>query len=207
MARVLVYNMSGELDDLSHLFPNERLARLGAVLRAEGAEAVVWDRANLKDLSRIGAPAMANLGDLGFTDTNGLHQAQVDAEATEILEGGFDVVLLNLWHGSGFKFTADLARALRAGRPEIRLYGVGQKVDWFKEHILALPGNALDGLITGLGYDAAARIAGTGALTPGPNAILDRPDGSVAELAPVANEPPEAIIVAPAPGSEVGWDR
>ncbi len=177
MTRVLVYNMSGELDDLSHLFPNERLARLGSVLRSGGAEAVVWDRANLQDLTRIGAAAMDNLGDLGFTETNDLHQAQVDLEAKEILAGGFDVVLLNLWHGSGFKFTADLARALRAGRSSIRLYGVGQKVDWFKEHILDLPGNALDGLVTGLGYNAAARIAEAGHLTPGPNAILDGPDG------------------------------
>jgi len=177
MPRILVYNMSGELDDLSHLFPNERLARLGAVLRAGGADAIVWDRANLRDLTRIGAEAMSNLGDLGFTETNALHQGQVDAEAAEILAAGFDVVLLNLWHGSGFKFTADLARALRERNPRIRLYGVGQKVDWFKEHILALPGNALDGLITGLGYNAAARIAGAGSLTPGPNAILDHPDG------------------------------
>jgi len=178
MTRALVYNLSGELDDLSHLFPNERLARLGAVLRAGGAEATVWDRANLSDLVRIGSDSLANLGELEFSGSNAAHEALVEAEAATIVAHGFDLVLLNLWHGSGFKFTADLARALRAASPDLRLYGVGQKVDWFGEHILALPGNALDGLLTGLGYNAAARLAATGTLGPGDNTILAHPNGA-----------------------------
>ena len=177
MSRILVYNMSGELDDLSHLFPNERLARLGAILRGGGADAEVWDRANLFSLASIGGETLSDLGNLDYLETSELHRAHVEAETARILGGGFDVVLLNLWHGSGFKFTADLARSLREAKPGIRLYGVGQKVDWFKEHILELPGNALDGLLSGLGYNAAARIAAHGVLTPGPNAIIAAPEG------------------------------
>ncbi len=172
MCRILVYNMSGELDDFSHLFPNERLARLGAVLRGSGARSEVWDRANLCDLEAFGGAALASLGELDYSGTNAGHEGMVRAEAERILDGGFDVALLNLWHGSGFKFTMDLAQALKASRPELLLYGVGQKVDWFNDAILDLPGSALDGLLTGLGYNAAARLASEGLLTPGPNALL-----------------------------------
>jgi radical SAM superfamily enzyme YgiQ (UPF0313 family) len=56
MARYLIYNFSGEVDDLSHLFPNERLAQLAAVIRAAGGEAVVRDRGNVRTLSELAPP-------------------------------------------------------------------------------------------------------------------------------------------------------
>jgi radical SAM superfamily enzyme YgiQ (UPF0313 family) len=102
---------------------------------------------------------MENLGGLAFEDTNPAYEAVVRAEAAAILAGGFDGVLVNLWHGTGFKFSVDLVRALKAARPALPIFGIGQKVDWFTGHILDLTGGALDGLITGLGYAAVRRLA------------------------------------------------
>ena len=56
MPRFLIYNFSGEIDDLSHLFPNERLAQTAAVLRAEGAEVQIWDRGNVDTLGSLAPP-------------------------------------------------------------------------------------------------------------------------------------------------------
>ena len=56
MDRYMLYNFSGEVDDLSHLFPNERLAQLAAVIRAAGAEVEIWDRGNVRTLGDL-APA------------------------------------------------------------------------------------------------------------------------------------------------------
>ncbi len=169
--RFLIYNMSGELDDMSHLFPNERLARLAAIIREEGNDVVVWDRANLDDLVRMGPGRLKNLGDLSYSESNPLHDEFVRQEAGAVA-GRFDVLLLNLFHGSGFKFSADLSRVLKGLDPHVRIYGVGQKVDWFKEAILQLPDNALDGLITGLGYNAARRLARGEDLGGSPNTIV-----------------------------------
>ena len=56
MGRYLLYNFSGEVDDLSHLFANERLAQIAAIIRAQGAEVRIWDRGNIGTLSAL-APA------------------------------------------------------------------------------------------------------------------------------------------------------
>lgn len=169
--RFLIYNMSGELDDMSHLFPNERLARLAAVLGEQGGEVSVCDRANLDDLVRFGPERLKNLGELAYSESNELYDQFVQQEAVNFA-GRFDVVLLNLFHGSGFKFSADFARVLKSLDPAVRIYGVGQKVDWFKEAILQLPDNALDGLITGLGYNAARRLSRGEGLAGSPNTIM-----------------------------------
>ncbi len=56
MGRYLIYNFSGEVDDLSHLFPNERLAQIAAIVQARGADVEVWDRGNVQTLGSL-APA------------------------------------------------------------------------------------------------------------------------------------------------------
>ena len=56
MARYLIYNFSGEIDDLSHLFPNERLAQIAALMKAKGVEVEIWDRGNIRTLADL-APA------------------------------------------------------------------------------------------------------------------------------------------------------
>ncbi|MBF0406030.1 MAG: radical SAM protein [Candidatus Riflebacteria bacterium] len=158
MKHVLIYNMSGELDDISHLFPNERLGKMAAIAIKCGLKAEIADRANFFDLRRFGKEYLTNLGSLAFDDSNPAHEEQVVREAQAVIGTGCDIMLLNLWHGTGFKFSIDLARKIKNINPQIRIFGIGQKVDWFKEHILTLSENSLDGLFTGLGYDAAKAL-------------------------------------------------
>ena len=141
MSKYLVYNFSGELDDVSHVFPNERLGRIAAVIAEGHGQVTIMDRANFTDLVRFGSAYMENLGRLSFADTNDLYESQVKTEAAAILATGCEVLFLNLWHGTGFKFSIDLAQALKRADPALRIYGVGQKVDWFQEHILELAEN------------------------------------------------------------------
>lgn len=179
MSKYLVYNFSGELDDISHLFPNERLGRIASALAEHGGEVTVLDRANFDDLEGFGPEYMKNLGELPFDATNELYASRLTSEAEHILAGGYDTVLLNLWHGTGFKFSIDLATALKEANPAMSIYGVGQKVDWFKEHILRLAGDGLDGLVTGLGYDAIVHLARHGNLVGCPNSVTTSADGIV----------------------------
>jgi radical SAM superfamily enzyme YgiQ (UPF0313 family) len=170
----LIYNLSGELDDISHLFPNERLARLAAVIAAAGHGVEVQDRANFADLQRLGPEYLKKLGELGFADTEPEYQAGVQREGAAIAAAGYTAVFFNLWHGTGFKFSVDLARELKRRNPSLPVYGIGQKVDWFKEHILRLTGDAFDGLVTGLGYNAVQNFVHGSAPEDCPNLIVRR---------------------------------
>ena len=158
MAKVLVYNFSGELDEIQHLFPNERLARIAAIVQQCGGDVTVVDRANFRDLLELGREFMIVLGELGFHDWGELYRAALQKEADHLLSRNFDLVFMNLWHGTGFKFSVDLLRILKQRSPSLAVYGIGQKVDWFEGHILELTGDDLSGLVTGLGYDAIAAI-------------------------------------------------
>ena len=180
MKRMLVYNCSGELDDLSHLFPNERLARIAAIIRAEGYHADLIDRANFSDLQRFGAEFLTLLGELPFAGTHPSYEARLREEVDALLANDYQLIFLNLWHGTGFKFSMDLARLLKAARPDVPIFGVGQKIDWFKEAILTFAGNGLDGLVTGLGYNAVRAIVRNEAGTSCPNTIM-RVNGTVVE--------------------------
>jgi len=177
MSQYLVYNMSGELDDISHLFPNERLGRTAAIVADEGNEVEVIDRANLADLQRIGPEFLKQLGGLAFSDTTDSYVAMVETEARTLLDTGCETVFLNLWHGSGFKFSVDLARAIRRLDDGVRVIGIGQKVDWFKEHILRLTGEGIDGLLTGLAYDGVRHLVRGGAPEDCPGAIWKTDQG------------------------------
>ncbi len=170
--KYLVYNFSGELDDISHLFPNERLGRIAAIIKKHGKRVNIVDRANLSDLMDFGKEYMENLGRLSFYDTNELYESGLEEEAKGILEKNYDVIFLNLWHGTGFKFSIDLANLVKKENPGIKIYGVGQKVDWFKEHVLKLSNNNLDGLVTGLGYNAVEGIVLNKDVKDIPNLIL-----------------------------------
>ena len=171
MRSALIYNLSGELDDISHLFPNERLGRIASILQGHGIPATIIDQANHHDLQRLGPEYLKSLGELEFGGTNSQHAAVVAAEAKAILTRGVDTIFLNLWHGAGFTFSIALAQHLRSLAPELTIIGVRQKVDWFKAHILRLAPGALDGLITGLGYDAVDFLAKGGAPANCPNII------------------------------------
>ncbi|AKJ65324.1 B12-binding domain-containing radical SAM protein [Kiritimatiella glycovorans] len=183
--RGVIYNFSGELDEVSHLFPNERLARLAASLERAGHEAVVLDRANFADLISRGADFMRTLGSVGFFDDDPDLTAAAAAEAEAVLAERPQMVLINLWHGSGFKFSRELAAELKRRDPALPLYGVGQKVDWFREHILNLPGNRLDGLVTGLGYETVPRLAAGEDAGTVPGMITGGEEGLIINPAPV----------------------
>lgn len=158
MNTFLVYNFSGEVDEISHLFPSERFAKIAAIAAGHGKSVTVRDLANFQDLADVGPDFMKLLGELSFHDRAADYDALVNREAAFIADGGFDVVFLNLWHGTGFKFTMDMLTGLRELAPDIRVFGIGPKVDWFNEHILTLTGSKLNGLVTGLGYNAVDAI-------------------------------------------------
>ena len=183
MKNCLVYNFSGELDDYSHLFPNERLGRLAAIVHARGIPVTVVDRGTVDALIDFGADFMTHLGDLGFLETTPEYLERVQQEARTLETDRFDTLFMNLWQGTGFKFAVDLAREIRKQTPGIHIFGVGQRVDWFKEHILTLTGDAFDGLITGLGYDTVDALA-RGQSPPECPGMLRMDANGAAKLAP-----------------------
>jgi len=159
MSRFAVYNFSGELADISHLFPSDRLGKIAAILGETGGDVRILDRANFADAAWLGGDFARDLRGLGFYERSPAYDRAVEAEAERLAGESCDVLFVNLWHGQGFKFSVDLAARLKQADPSLRVYGVGQKVDWFKGHLLELAGEQLDGLITGLGYNAVAQIA------------------------------------------------
>jgi radical SAM superfamily enzyme YgiQ (UPF0313 family) len=172
MTNYLIYNFSGELDDLSHIFPNDRFAQISAIMKESGQHVEIWDRGNIDELISLEKEYLEELGNLSFDETTANHQQKVTAEAHAILSKNFDVVLVNLWHGSGFKFSSDLVTALKAQNPSLHIFGIGQKVDWFKESILhVVP--ALDGVILGLGYRTIELMARGQDIANLPNMILN----------------------------------
>jgi len=158
MKKFLIYNFSGEVDEISHLFPSERLAAIAAIIETHGGRAVLVDRANFTDLRRFGSSLMKELGSMSFHDSSKSYETVLLEEARTLEVLDCDVMFLNMWHGTGFKFSVDLLGVLKKSCPSLRVYGIGQKVDWFKEHIFKLTSGDLDGLITGLGYDAVESI-------------------------------------------------
>lgn len=199
MKSVLLYNFSGELDDVSHLFPNERLARLAGIIRHAGGGVLILDRANFTDLQTFGPAFMEALGNLGFEETTPDLLKVAETEAQTVAATGCDTVFAYLWHGTGFKFTVEMLRCLQRIRPQVVVYGIGQKVDWFTHHILDLAGDTLAGLVRGLGYDTVQHLARGGTPQDAPNLILradpattqteDRPCLSVDDYPPPCYTP------------------
>ncbi|MBM4147904.1 MAG: radical SAM protein [Lentisphaerae bacterium] len=185
--RPLFYSFSGELDEIAHLFPSERLATLAAISLARGADALVLDRSNFTDLTRFGAGFMRRLGDMSFDEKDDGYMQVVRGEADAILSGKPDILFVNLWQGTGFKFSADLARLLRGLAPDLPVYGIGQKVDWFTGHILELAGDAFDGLVAGLGYGAVRRLLAGDAPESVPGLIRRNKGVVVSDQPPLTN--------------------
>ncbi len=210
MGRYLIYNFSGDLDDLSHLFPNERLAQMAAVIRSEGGEVEIWDRGNADTFSAL-APSgckravarwagkgvfrkLAETGELKHParllyglplkwmsgsmnrQIEAAYDAFMRAEAERIVEGAYNAVLLNLWQG-GFDESMLLARSIKA-RTRVPIIGIGQRVDWFHDHILRLFPQ-IDAIILGLGYDAVRGLVSGGRLRDLPDVSYRDPVGSI----------------------------
>ncbi|MCK4810093.1 MAG: radical SAM protein [Candidatus Omnitrophica bacterium] len=177
MEKYLIYSFSGELDDISHLFPNERLAHIASIINALGKEVAIWDRGNIDTLIAYGAEKIKEFGDLAFEDLSDDYLSLVEKEASKIIEGGFGMIFLNLWQGSGFKFSMDLAEFLKT-KSDVKIYGIGQKVDWFKEDILKIA-PYIDGLILGLGFEAIERMMAGEKVETIPNLILRAKGGDL----------------------------
>ena len=62
MKNFLIYSFSGELDDVSHLFPNDRLAQIYSLIQETGARVDILDRGNLVDIVALGAKTLAEIG-------------------------------------------------------------------------------------------------------------------------------------------------
>lgn len=173
MNRVLIYNFSGEVDEIFHLFASERLARIAAVVAQCGKQPQIVDRANFEDIINLGATFMENLGSLSFYESSDLYENVLRQEADFVLDRNADCMFMNLWHGTGFKFSIDLLALLKQRAPELQVYGIGQKVDEFEEHIFQFTNGNLDGLVTGLGYDTVARIVSGAPKNQIPNLIFE----------------------------------
>jgi len=178
MRKFLVYNFSGEVDDIFHLFPIERLARIAAVIAQKGKQPMILDRANFDDITALGPAFMEHLGSLSFYETSPLYESALDREVDAILSRRADGLFVNLWHGTGFKFSLDLVARLKRREPALPIYGIGQKVDEFKESILQFANGNFEGLVVGLGYDAVARIVSDEPRDRIPNMIFEV-DGEV----------------------------
>ena len=110
MKKVLIYNFSGELAEITHLFPSERLARIAAIARTAGHDPLIIERANFSGLLEFGADFLQHLGDMSYADHDVIYDAQVQREVDNLVSLAPDLLFLNLWHGAGFKFSFDLAR-------------------------------------------------------------------------------------------------
>lgn len=159
MSDVLVYSFSGEVGEVQHLFPSDRLARVAGAARAAGCTVEIRDCATFGELDRVGTTFLAELTDLPFEAQPATYVTRVGAEVELLLSGAPRLIFLNLWHGPGFKFSIDLARELRRRCPGLKIYGIGQKVDWFRGDILTVAGDALSGLVTGLGYRSVEALS------------------------------------------------
>ncbi|MFA5478816.1 MAG: radical SAM protein [Candidatus Muiribacteriota bacterium] len=177
MKKILIYNFSGEIDDISCLFPNDRLAQIASTINSAGFQAEIWDKTNLSTISEWGKSNMEKLGHLNYNESFPFYDEYIKKEAFSIAEKKFDLVLLNLWQGSGFKFSLDLARKLNNINPYIQIIGIGQKVDWFSEKILnVIP--ELDGIIIGLEHNTATLLASNTPFEKIPNLIFKK-DGKI----------------------------
>ncbi len=178
MKNYLIYNFSGELDDLSHVFPNDRFAQISAIIKESGKHVEIWDKGNIYELLSLGKDYLEELGNLSFYETTSNYRKKITAEAGAIMSKNFDVVLVNLWHGSGFKFSTDLVNVIKEKTPSVKIFGIGQKVDWVKEHILKIV-PSLDGLILGLGYKTIELMVRGENIEGLPNIILNN-NGKIA---------------------------
>jgi len=189
VSKYLIYNFSGEIDDLSHLFPNERLAQLAAIIRDQGADVEIWDRGNIGTLAALtparwkrrlagwagerlfrklsrnkpvgvveklcyGLPLKWASESMG-AELDGTYLDYVREEAARIASEGFSAVFLNLWQG-GFQESMELAAGVKE-ESATPIYAIGQRVDWFQDHILRLCPQ-IDGIILGLGYESIRRL-------------------------------------------------
>jgi radical SAM superfamily enzyme YgiQ (UPF0313 family) len=157
--KYLIYDFLGRSNDLSDLLPNEKFATTAAIIKAAGEPVEVWDGANINTLLEYHPNIGKDVERLEFHDQNASAQyTQLQkAEAQRIQAGNFDIIFVNLWRGTGFKFSVELVTRLKEAEHPPRVYAFGQNVDRLREYIYQVA-PCFDGLIHGQGYDSIEAI-------------------------------------------------
>lgn len=159
MKKYLIYDFLGRANDLSDLLPNEKFATTAAIIHAAGAPVEVWDGSNINTLMTYHKSIGKDVERLEFHDTDASQEYKdlMEEEAQRILKEKFNVIFINLWRGTGFKFSVELVNLLKEKNPDLTIYAFGQNVDRLREYIYQVAPN-FDGLIHGQGYNSIEKI-------------------------------------------------
>jgi len=170
--RYLIYNFLGRANDLSDLLPSERFATIAGIIKSAGKYVEIWDGANIDTLLSYPKAVIKDVERREFYDKNvSLQYRQLlKQERERILGKDFDVILVNLWRGTGFKFSVELVNSLKESKSNLKIYAFGQNVDRLREYIYQVAPN-FDGLIYGLGYNSVEEIVKGSAPEEIPNMI------------------------------------
>ncbi len=159
MNKYLIYDFLGRANDLSDLLPNEKFATTAAIIKAAGEPVEIWDGSNINTLMAYPKIIAKEVERLEFHDADACKEYKdlLLTEAERILKEKFTVVFVNLWRGTGFKFSVELVNLLKQKNPTLRIYAFGQNVDRLREYTYQVAPN-FDGLIHGQGYDSIEEI-------------------------------------------------
>ena len=64
--KYLIYNFSGDLDDISHLYPNERLAEICSIIKESNQQIEIWDKGNIDRLISWGKDNIYGIRQFGI---------------------------------------------------------------------------------------------------------------------------------------------
>lgn len=173
MDKYLIYDFLGRANDLSDLLPNEKFAVVAAIIKAAGKHVEIWDGSNINTLMSYPKVIAKDVERLEFhdKDVSPGYTELLKAEAGRILSEAFDVIFVNLWRGTGFKFSVELVNLLKERKPSLKIYAFGQNVDRLREYIYQVAPN-FDGLIHGPGYDSVEQIIAGAQSEDIPNMIM-----------------------------------
>ncbi|MBI5482661.1 MAG: cobalamin B12-binding domain-containing protein [Deltaproteobacteria bacterium] len=183
MANGLLVSYAGSPYAFSSLFPDNGLASLAAVLRAEGHECVVWDLNTAETMARTVPPETRRaLGDLlprlagapapAPADLERLValSRRVDAQGSPVADDlaarlvdhcrsrRVDFVGFKLWNGDGYEGSLRLAARLRAACPGVRLFAGGPAVHYCSD-IVQSDAPLFDAVVDGDGEEAILELA------------------------------------------------
>ncbi|MBN1946818.1 MAG: cobalamin-dependent protein [Bradymonadales bacterium] len=198
MARGILVTYAGYPYTLSSLFPDNGLASLAAVLRAEGHEVRIFDYNTADLIGRLVDPASSQrlkvlyqklkagpdpetMGKL-LSISRSLEPAAAQVArdiAAELIrhcrDHRIDFVGFKLWSGDGFEASVQIAERIRAELPRIKLFAGGPAVH-YSGQVAAAEAPVFDAVIDGDGEDAILELAlfaeGKRALDGVPNRLL-----------------------------------
>jgi hypothetical protein len=181
MAKGILISYGGYPYALSSFFPDNGLASLAAVLRADGHEAEILDYNTAETASRIvDAESREKLTSLLPCVAEGRAEDCADAlvAIAKVLEANgrraahevalglaarcareqVDFVGFKLWSGDGFEASVHMAEVIRAACPNVKLLAGGPAVHWCGDVVLA-EAPVFDAVVDGDGEPAIAELA------------------------------------------------